>query len=109
MKALLMPDGNLNFKVIEGIEEFNQRMLNSLNIYSVETFWDTTKGVNFGVIASREGNYKLEHLRNKLVEWFGQEAAFSEVKNKTKSNGVLKGLVTYEHKTLGEGEVSVIG
>lgn len=109
MKALLMPDGNLNFKLIQGIEEFEQRILNSLNIYSVETFWDTTKGVNFSVISSRESDYKLEHLRNKLVEWFGNEASFSKILNKHKVGKTIKGTIQYNHKIYGESEVQISG
>lgn len=104
-----MTDGNISFETVEGLEEFEQRILNSLNLYSVETFWDSRKGVNFSVIASRQNDYKLEHMRNKLIEWFGDEATFSKIKDKSKKNSVLYGTVEYTHKIYGQSEVFISG
>ena len=40
MKAIKMNDGDINFSTISGIEEFWQRVVNSLKIYSIECFYD---------------------------------------------------------------------
>ena len=109
MKALYMPNGNLQFRTISNLEMFDQKIKNSLGIFSVETFWDTRKGLNFNVMSSRLGNYKLEHMRNKLIEWYGEEADFSEVKNKKKVGSTMYGTIQYIHKIYGQSEVTLNG
>ena len=40
MEAIKMDDGDIKFSRILGIDEFWQRVVNSLKIYSIECFYD---------------------------------------------------------------------
>ena len=108
MKAIKMTDGNLEFALVEGIEEFEQRIKNSLNIFSVETYWDITKGISFDVISSKDGNYKLQHIKKKLFEWYGEELLKLEYEKITKTGSLVTAVLKYVHKKYKEQEVSIV-
>ena len=61
MKAIKMNDGDINFSTISGIEEFWQRVVNSLKIYSIECFYDENLGLDIRIINEQDvAEYKLE-------------------------------------------------
>lgn len=107
MKALKMADGNLEFSIIEGTEEFEQRIVNSLQVFSVETYWDITKGISYDVISAKDINYKLEHIKSKLLEWYGEELSdlrYSSIKQK---DNIVEAVLEYTHKEYGSKEVGI--
>lgn len=108
MKELMFKDGDLTFLVDDTVHGFDNKLANALEIYGVETFFDTTKGINFDVISSNQGVYKLQHMRNKLWEWYKNELEFLELRDIHISNKVAKATLYYKHKTLGENSKEVV-
>lgn len=107
MKELMFNDGDLTFQTDETIIGFENKMVNALQIYGVETFYDINKGLNFDVISSNQTNYKVQHIKSKLLEWFGEELESLEVKEIKVVGKVAKVKILYKHKTLGENESEV--
>lgn len=108
MKELMFNDGDLTFQTDETIIGFENKMLNALQIYGIETFYDINKGLNFDVISSNQTNYKVQHIKSKLLEWFGEELESLEVKEVKIVGKVAKVKISYKHKNLGENESEVI-
>lgn len=46
MIAVKMEDGEWKFGIVEGIDEFWQRVVNSLKIYDTECFYNEKLGLN---------------------------------------------------------------
>lgn len=108
MKELILNDGDITFTVDDTITGFENKLVNSLQIFGVETFWDTGKGLNFNIIASNQTEYKLSHIRVKLLEWYKdelEELVFTDIKIVGK---VVKAKMKYIHKTFGKDEREVI-
>lgn len=108
MKELIFNDGDLTFQTDSTIVGFENKIVNALQIYGVETFYDINKGLNFDVISSNQTNYKVQHIKSKLLEWFGEELDSLEVKEVKVVGKVAKVKMTYKHKTLGENESEVV-
>lgn len=108
MKELMFDNGDLTFGIDDTIEGFNNKMVNALQIYGVETFYDINKGLNFDVISSNQTNYKVQHIKAKLLEWYGSELESLEIAEVKIVGKVAKVKMTYEHKTLGKYESEVI-
>lgn len=109
MKELIFDNGNLTFQTDSTILGFENKLVNSLQIFGVETFYDIGKGLNFDVISSNQTNYKLQHIKSKLLEWFGDELKFLEFTDIKIIGKIVKVTLLYEHKTLGkiESEVTI--
>ncbi|WP_297636874.1 hypothetical protein [uncultured Clostridium sp.] len=107
MKELMFNDGDITFIVSETIEGFENKLVNSLQIFSCETFYDQNNGINFDVISSNQTDYKLEHIKSKLLEWYGNEIEDLKYKNIKLVNKVVKATLEYSHKTLGNKESEV--
>lgn len=108
MKELMFNDGDLTFQTDSTIVGFENKIVNALQMYGVETFYDINKGLNFDVISSNQTNYKVQHIKSKLLEWFGEELDSLEVKEVKVVGKVAKVKMTYKHKTLGENESEVV-
>lgn len=108
MLGIKVNDGNLEFGTVSGIEEFEQRIVNALQVFSVETYWDTTKGISFDVITSKDENYKLQHIKKKLLEWYSSEITGVKYEKISKENDILTAVLIYQHKKYGEQEVNII-
>lgn len=108
MKELIFENGDMTFNIDETITGFEDKIMNALQIFGVETFWDNGKGLNFNVISSNQTSYKLEHIRAKLLEWYKDELdelVYSDVKIVGK---VVKARLRFKHKTLGEEEEEIL-
>ena len=64
MKSLRMKDGDIQFgEKVTGMEEFLQRWINSLKIYSNECYYNENLGLNITVINGIvDAKYILEHI-----------------------------------------------
>ena len=107
MKELIFDDGDLTFQTDNTIIGFENKLVNALQIYGVETFYDINKGLNFDVISSNQTNYKVQHIKEKLLEWYGNELETLEIKEVKVVGKVAKVKIVYKHKTLGENESEV--
>lgn len=107
MKELIFEDGDISFIVSETIGGFENKMVNALQIFSCETFYDQNNGLNFDVITSNQTEYKLEHIKSKLLEWYGNELEDLKYKNVRLVDKVVKATLEYSHKTLGNNESEV--
>lgn len=108
MKELILKNGDLDFTTDNTIIGFENKLVNSLQVFGVETFWDTGKGLNFTIIASNQSEYKLSHIKSKLLEWYKDELKdiyYSETKIIGK---VVKARLKYTHKIFGESESEVV-
>lgn len=108
MKELMFDDGNLSFQTDDTILGFENKLVNALQIYGVETFYDINKGLNFDVISSNQTNYKIQHIKAKILEWFKDELESLEIKEVKIVGKVAKVKMTYSHKTLGKNESEVV-
>lgn len=108
MKELIFENGNLTFETDETIVGFENKMANALQIYGVETFYDINNGLNFDIISSNQTNYKVQHIKSKLMEWFKNELDSLEIKEVKVVGKVAKVKISYSHKTLGKNEIEVI-
>lgn len=107
MKELIFDNGNMSFTTDDTITGFENKLVNSLQIFGVEIFWDNGKGLNFNIIASNQTWYKLEHIRAKLLEWYKEELeelVYTDVKVVGK---VVKAKLRYKHKVFGNNESEV--
>lgn len=50
MKSIKIEDGNLEFMYVDGIDEFWQRVVNSLKIYNTECFYNENLGLDIRLI-----------------------------------------------------------
>lgn len=109
MKELIFEDGDLQFRTDDTIEGFENKIVNSLLIFGVETFWNGQVGLNFDVISSNQTEYKLEHIKAKLLEWYKDEIDTLRYKEIKIVDKVVKATLEYKHKTFGEikQEVSI--
>lgn len=109
MKELMFDNGNLSFEINSEILGFENKLINALQIYGVECFYNIANGLNFDIISSNQSNYKLQHIKAKILEWFSDEIDTLEFKNIRIVNKILKVTILYSHKTLGkiESEVTI--
>lgn len=107
MKELMFEDGNLSFELDNTVEGFENKLVNALQIYGIETFYNLSNGLNFDVISSNQTHYKLQHIKSKILEWFSDEIDFLEFTNVKIVGKIVKVRLLYAHKTLGEIESEV--
>lgn len=98
MKELILENGNITFLTSDGIEGFENRLLNAIQIFSVETYWNILTGISFDVISSNESFYKLEHIKSKILEWYGDEINTLDYKEISINNGRIKAVLVYSYK-----------
>ena len=56
------------------MEEFLQRWINSLKIYSNECYYNENLGLNITDINGiDDAKYKMEHIKEKTLSWYGKE------------------------------------
>lgn len=109
MKAIKMNDGDINFSTISGIEEFWQRVVNSLKIYLVECFYDENLGLDIRIINEQDvAEYKLEHICRKLQEWFRSEIESVSYQIISGEERTLKAKIYITHKEHNDIEKEVI-
>lgn len=107
MKELIFNDGNLDYVTSDSIEGFENKVTNALLIFGVETFYNTNLGLKFDIISSNQTEYKLEHIKNKLLEWFKNEIKTLEYTDIKIVGKVVKATLSYDHKTLGKNTQEV--
>lgn len=98
MKELELEDGDMTFNTLKDLSAFENKLINSLKVFSVETFWDVNKGLSFDVISSKQANYKLQHIKSKIQEWFGNELEYFEIKKEKIEGSILYVKMKYIHK-----------
>ncbi|MEG2347288.1 MAG: hypothetical protein RSB50_06360 [Cetobacterium sp.] len=108
MQELMFNDGNLEFTTDSGIRGFENKLVNSILIFGIETFYNNNAGMNFDVISSNQTEYKLEHIKNKLLEWYSEELESLEYKDIRIIGKVVKATLEYSHKTLGKNTKEVV-
>lgn len=109
MKAIKMNDGDIKFSTISGIEEFWQRVVNSLKIYSIECFYDEKLGLDIRIINEQDvAEYKLEHICRKLQEWFRSEIESVSYQIISEEERTLKAKIYITHKEHNDIEKEVI-
>lgn len=107
MKELTFEDGNLSFEIDNTVTGFENKLTNALQIYGIETFYNLSNGLNFDVISSNQVNYKLQHIKSKVLEWFSDEIDFLEFTEIKIVGKIVKARLKYKHKTLGDVESEV--
>lgn len=112
MKSIKIEDGNLEFMCIDGIEEFWQRVVNSLKIYNTECFYNENLGLDIRLINEQKvSEYKLEHIVNKLREWYKSEIESIDYEIISEEERTLKAKIYITHKEYSkiEREVNING
>ena len=112
MKSIKMNAGNIEFTTISGIDEFWQRIVNSLKIYSNECFYDENLGLDIRMINEQEiSEYKLEHICGKLKEWYRKEIEDVNYEILSEKERILKAKIKINHKKYQyiESEVIISG
>lgn len=107
MKELIFDNGNLSFELDNSIIGFENKLINALQIYGVETFYNLANGLNFNIITSNQTNYKLQHIKSKILEWFSDEIDFLEFTEVKIVGKIVKARLKYKHKILGDVESEV--
>jgi|GEM_PF-583724 len=106
-------DGDIIFgERVEGLDEFVQRVVNSLSIYSDETFYDEKLGLDINVIDNQKyAVYKMEHIRDKLMNWYRAELEDLQYNIISEEERIIKANFYFKHKKYGEfnKEVTIDG
>ena len=109
MEAIKMDDGDIKFSRILGIDEFWQRVVNSLKIYSIECFYDENLGLDIRIINEQDvAEYKLEHICRKLQEWYRAEIETVSYQIISEAQRTLKAKIYITHKKHNNIEKEVI-
>lgn len=99
MIAIKMSDGDLKFEIVKGEDEFWQRLVNSLKIYNIECFYNQNLGVDISILHEQDiDEYKLEHIKEKIKEWYKKEIISIDYEIISKENRVLKAKLLITHK-----------
>ena len=100
MKSLKMSDGDIQFgKEVTGIDEFLQRWVNSLKIYSSECYYNENLGLNINIINGiDDAKYKIEHIKEKTLSWFGSELDDLYYEIVSEKDRVIKAIFYFKHK-----------
>lgn len=111
MIAVNMEDGEWKFGIVGGMDEFWQRVLNSLKIYDTECFYNEKLGLNIRMIFEQKvAEYKLEHIKGKLMEWYSKELDAVEYDIISEEGRTLRARLYLTHKKYSriEREVTLI-
>lgn len=100
MKSLKMSDGDIQFgKEVTGIDEFLQRWVNSLKIYSSECYYNENLGLNINIINGiDDAKYKIEHIKEKTLSWFGSELDDLYYEIVSEKDRVIKAIFYFKHE-----------
>lgn len=100
MKSLKMKDGDIQFAgKVTGIEEFLQRWINSLKIYSIECYYNENLGLNINVINGiDDAKYKMEHIKEKTLSWYGDELEDLYYEIVSEKDRIIKAIFYFQHK-----------
>lgn len=100
MKSLRMKDGDIQFgEKVTGMEEFLQRWINSLKIYSNECYYNENLGLNITVINGiDDAKYKMEHIKEKTLSWYGKELEDLYYEIISEKNRVITAVFYFQHK-----------
>lgn len=100
MNSLKMTDGEIDFNgLTTGIDEFLQRLVNSLKVYNTECYYNQNLGIDITILNEiEEPNYKLQHIKEKVLSWYGDELNNFTYKLVSTSNRTIKAIFYFEHK-----------
>lgn len=109
MKSINLIDGNLKFECVSGVDEFWQRVINSLKIYSTECFYNQNLGLDIKMIYDQKySQYKLEHIKSKLKEWYRNEIENISYEIISEEERILKAKLYITHKKYSNIEREVL-
>lgn len=111
MTSLKMVEGELQFdgSVVAGIEEFLQRLVNSLKIYNIECYYNENLGLDIRILNEiDEPEYKLQHIKEKVLSWYGEELNNFTYKLISTTNRTIKAIFYFEHKKYNSFEKEVL-
>ncbi len=109
MKSINLTNGNLKFECITGVEEFWQRVINSLKIYSSECFYNENLGLDIKILFEQKySEYKLEHIKDKLKEWYKNEIENISYEIISEEERTLKAKLYITHKKYSNIEREVL-
>lgn len=109
MKALKMNEGEIIFGYVTEIDEFWQRVVNSLKIYNIECFYNESLALDIKMIDEQKISiYKLEHITSKLKEWYKDEIESIEYEIISEKERTLKAILKITHKEYSKLEKEVI-
>lgn len=100
MKALKMENGDIHFdKKVDGLDEFLQRWINSLLVYSNECYYNENLGLNINIIDNiNDSKYKLEHIKQKTLEWYSDELDDLYYELISEKERTIKAIFYFNHK-----------
>ena len=99
MKSIKMNNGNIEFTTVSGIDEFWQRVTNSLKIYSNECFYNQNLGLDIQILHNQDiEDYKMEHITSKLQEWYKDEIESINYEIISVTDRILKARIRIIHK-----------
>lgn len=95
-----MLDGELQFgERVNDLEEFVQHWVNTLKIDATECFYNEHLGLDKRLIDNQKSNiYKLEHIKNKTLELYGDELNDLYYQIISEDNRILKAEFYFSHK-----------
>ena len=100
MKSLKMKDGDIQLEEkVTGMEEFLQRWINSLKIYSNECYYNENLGLNINIIDGiDDAKYKMEHIKERTFLWYGSELDDLYYEIVSEKNRIIKAIFYFQHK-----------
>ena len=100
MIGLKMLDGELQFnEKVEGVDEFIQRVVNTIKIFAIECYYNENLGLDIRVINGvDDAKYKLEHIKEKLFQLFNDELDELTYELISEKNRVITAKFYFTHK-----------
>ncbi|MFR4519085.1 MAG: hypothetical protein ACLUBL_02675 [Fusobacterium sp.] len=104
MESIKMIDGDLVFdERVKDLDEFLQRWINTLKVDSTECFYNERLGLSKSILFDQNNNvYKLEHIKKKSLELFGNELENLYYKIISENNRTLEANFYFTHKKFKE-------
>lgn len=90
---------------VKGIDEFLQRWVNSLKIYSNECYYNENLGLDINIIDGIDNaKFKLEHIKARTLAWYGEELIDLYYKIISEEERMIKAIICFKHKKYGNFE-----
>ena len=100
MTSLKTNDGELQFNErVSGVEEFIQRVENTIKIFRIECYYNENLGLDIKVLNGvDDAKYKLEHIKEKLIQLFSDELNELTYELISEKNRVITAKFYFIHK-----------